>query len=213
MPWLIAETKRELISRTVFRKAGTELRYDPALKINECKDVYPPGEDTMLLLESIDVAKGEEILEIGCGSGMICIHCAAVGAEVTAVDVNENAVRCTLQNAERNGVRVNVVLSDLFSSIFRKYNQIVFNPPYLQGHETDPLALSWSGGKGGVEVLDRFLRDSPKFLEHGGKITVVVSSRMDEEPLRRSLSMFRVQEIADKRLFFERIRVLSLQVG
>jgi len=200
-------------SGSLTKGKGTELRYDPALAIVGCRDVYPPGDDTMLLLESIDVVKGEEILEIGCGSGMICIHCAAVGAEVTAVDVNENAVRCTLQNARRNGVRVNVVLSDLFSSISGKYDQIIFNPPYLPGHETGPLALSWSGGEGGVEVLDRFLRDSPRFLEPGGRITVVVSSRMDEEILRRSLSMFRVQEIADKRLFFERIRVLSLQVG
>lgn len=191
---------------------GTELRYDPALTIVECKDVYPPGDDTMLLLGSIDVTKGEEILEIGCGSGMICVHCAAVGAEVTAADINENAVRCTLQNARRNGVHVNVVLSDLFSSISSKYDQIIFNPPYLPGHETDALALSWSGGKGGVEVLDRFLRDSPGFLKLGGRITVVVSSRMDEEILRRSLSTFRVQEIANKNLFFERIRVLSLQV-
>ncbi len=200
-------------SGSLTKGKGTELRYDPALAIVECRDVYPPGDDTMLLLESIDVVKGEEILEMGCGSGMICIHCAAVGAEVTAVDVNENAVRCTLQNARRNGVRVNVVLSDLFSSISGKYDQIIFNPPYLPGHETDPLALSWSGGEGGVEVLDRFLRDSPRFLEPGGRITVVVSSRMDEELLRRSLSMFRIEEIADKRLFFERIRVLSLQVG
>jgi release factor glutamine methyltransferase len=188
------------------------LRYVPGLRIEECQGVYPPSEDTLLLLDSLEVAKGEEMLEMGCGSGVISVHCAAAGAKVTSVDLNPAAVQCTVENAGRNGLEVRGIVSDLFSRVTGIYDQIVFNPPYLPVGEKDPLALAWSGGKGGVDVLDRFLRDAPEFLKSGGRMTIVVSSRMDDDLLQAMISRFETGVLAKKRLFFEELEVLSLRV-
>jgi release factor glutamine methyltransferase len=59
--------------------------------------------------------KGKSFLEIGCGSGLVSLCAARAGAEATAVDINPDAVRCTLANAARNNLRGDVRGGDLFS--------------------------------------------------------------------------------------------------
>ncbi len=49
------------------------MRYDPDISIIECPYVYPPKEDTFLLLKNIDVGPGEPVLEMGCGTGLITV--------------------------------------------------------------------------------------------------------------------------------------------
>ena len=53
----------DIVNSDVFEIAvkGMILRY------RVCSGVYPPSEDTYLLLESL--APGKKVLEIGCGSG------------------------------------------------------------------------------------------------------------------------------------------------
>jgi release factor glutamine methyltransferase len=117
-----------------------------------------------------------------------------------------------MENARRNGLEISGIVSDLFSRITGTFDQIVFNPPYLPVDEKDPLALTWSGGKGGIEVLEGFLREAPGFLKSGGRMTVIVSSRMDGNPLRTLISRFEAETLTRKRLFFEELEVLSLRV-
>lgn len=174
--------------------------------------MYPPSEDTILLLDCLEVVDGEDLLEMGCGSGIISVHCAAAGARVTAVDLNPAAVECAIENARRNGLEVRGIVSDLFSKVTGVYDQIVFNPPYLPSDDCDQLALSWSGGRGGVEVLDRFLGEVPGFLKHRGRITAVASSSMDDEQFRSSISRFETEILGKKHIFFEELRVLSMRV-
>src|SRR5258706_14429332 len=60
---------------------------------------------------------GKSFLDVGCGSGLIAMCAARGGAQVVAVDINEDAVRCTLANAKRHELQIKVRLSDLFSTI------------------------------------------------------------------------------------------------
>src|SRR6266542_2929932 len=59
--------------------------------------------------------KGKNVLDMGCGSGVIGIFDASKGANVTAVDKNPEAVRCTTENASRNNISIKVFQSDLYS--------------------------------------------------------------------------------------------------
>lgn len=62
---------------------------------------------TRLALEAVEAAvrAGDRVLDIGCGSGVLAIGAAMLGAsEVTAVDLDPAAVDATRANAERNGV-------------------------------------------------------------------------------------------------------------
>ncbi|MBC7108262.1 MAG: methyltransferase [Methanomassiliicoccales archaeon] len=189
------------------------MRIDKQIQIAECPGVYPPREDTFLLLESIDVERDEEVLEIGCGTGIISIHCAMAGAIVTAVDIKEEAVQCTRSNAERNSVPVNVLRSDLFSAIRGRFDTIIFNPPYLPVNEDTDESISWAGGNDGVEILQRFLRSVPQFLKEAGRIFIVVSSLMNQDTLKELLAPFKVDFIARKKMFFEELAVLRLRVS
>ncbi|MBR4180832.1 MAG: methyltransferase, partial [Candidatus Methanomethylophilaceae archaeon] len=55
------------------------MEYRPDIRIQEDPDVYPPSDDSILLIESLDVKQGEKVLEVGCGSGIVSIHCALNG--------------------------------------------------------------------------------------------------------------------------------------
>src|SRR5689334_11247139 len=59
----------------------------------------------------------KSFLDLGCGSGLIAMCAARAGAHVVAVDINTEAVRCTVANAERHRVHLHVQQSDLFSTI------------------------------------------------------------------------------------------------
>jgi ribosomal protein L11 methyltransferase len=62
---------------------------------------------TQLCLEAIEelVAPGATMLDVGCGSGILSIAAARLGAErVDAIDIDAQAVRATQENSLRNGV-------------------------------------------------------------------------------------------------------------
>ncbi len=131
-------------------------------------DVYPPQEDTRLMLSVIDelVKPGMKVLDIGTGSGVLGLRAKELGAQVTAVDINPSAVK------EARKLGLNAVQSDLFSNVSGKYDAIIFNPPYLElsGEELrgEPIETALHGGRRGREVLDRFLETAGEHLTKNG---------------------------------------------
>ena len=188
------------------------MEYRPDLVIAEDPDVYPPSEDSILLIESLDVRQGEKVLEIGCGSGVVSIHCAANGCDVTAGDVNRKAVDLTKRNLESNGLRAAVVETDVYSNIDGTFDTIVFNLPYLPVEEDGLLAKAWSGGLDGMGPLPKLLEGAPEHLDEGGRIVVVVSSLMDQDALGRLLESHKVRILGELGLFFERLQVLEIRL-
>ena len=62
---------------------------------------------TRLCLEALEdrVTPGARVLDVGCGSGILSVAAALLGAtRVDAVDIDPQAVRATAENAARNGV-------------------------------------------------------------------------------------------------------------
>ncbi|MFA7149877.1 MAG: HemK2/MTQ2 family protein methyltransferase [Candidatus Methanomethylophilaceae archaeon] len=186
------------------------MKYRPELDIEERDDVYPPSEDSILLIESLNISVGERILEIGCGSGIVSIHCALNGGEVTAVDINPSAVEVTRKNAETNDVRMTVKRSDLFENVEGRFDTIVFNLPYLPVDDEGMLERSWSGGPDGIGPLPELLREAPFYLTEKGRIVIVTSSLMDHERLSSLLSVYNVRKDGELPLFFERLDVLEI---
>ena len=169
------------------------MEYHPEIDIKERDDVYPPSDDSILLIESLEVKSGERILEIGCGSGVVSIHCAKNGCSVTAVDINPSAVECTKENAQLNGVDIDVRLSDLFENVSEMFDTIVFNLPYLPVIDEGELAKAWSGGEDGMGPLPRLIAEANEHLYENGRVVVVVSSLMDQNKLNALLSEHEVK--------------------
>jgi ribosomal protein L11 methyltransferase len=70
---------------------------------------------TGLCLKWLDgnLKAGESVLDYGCGSGILAIAAARLGAaQVVGVDIDPQAVQATLDNAERNRVQVAAMLPD-----------------------------------------------------------------------------------------------------
>jgi len=68
---------------------------------------------TALCLNWLDTAelKGKYVIDYGCGSGILAIAAALLGAEkVIAVDTDPQALEATRANAERNGVDIEAFL-------------------------------------------------------------------------------------------------------
>lgn len=66
-------------------------------------------ETTRMCLEALEsaVRPGAHVLDVGCGSGILAIAAARLGArEVLALDIDANCARITAENARLNGVAI-----------------------------------------------------------------------------------------------------------
>ena len=187
------------------------MKLDTTISVNCPESVYCPSDDTFILIDALDVTPGERALEVGCGSGLVSLHLARAGALVTAVDVNCEAATCAKAAAGLNGLRLEVIRSDLFQNVPGCFDLIVFNPPYLRGEGTEACDLAWAGGRTGTETLGRFLEQAPAHLNPAGRIVVIVSSDMEQVPLKEMLDPFLAKELRAQHLFFEELRVLELR--
>lgn len=181
------------------------------LIIRQDPGVYPPSEDTFLLLSALEVGAGERFLEVGTGSGLIALHAAARGAKAVASDVDPGALRLALRNARANGLDLALVRADLLGPLRGPFDVVAFNPPYLPGagEEPDPR---WTGGPEGGEVIEGFLRGLPTLLAPRGRAYLVVST-LTGGGWRRCLEPWAVRVVARARLPFEELRVLLLTQG
>jgi release factor glutamine methyltransferase len=125
-------------------------------------NVYDPSDDTWLLIESLDVRKGDRFLEVGCGAGLVAIAAARFGARVTAADRNLHALKLARDNARRNQVSIRLARADLLRGLRPdKFETIAFNPPYLPTHAHERLPgeinRAFDGGPTGRDVALDFL--------------------------------------------------------
>ena len=196
--------RRVKLARTVRGRVDVPV---PA-RIASHPDVYPPSEDTYLLLRGITLRPGERFLEVGTGSGLVAIEAARIG-RVVATDVNPAAVRLARRNAAENGRRIEVVRCDLMSAVRGPFEVVAFDPPYLEGPLADTLEAAWQGGREGSDVALRFLEDFPRVLGPSGRAYLLLSAG-NREARSTANRCFRARIVASAPLFFERLDVLEL---
>ena len=173
------------------------------IEIETFEGVYDPAEDSWMMCKYLPNELGSA-LEIGCGSGIISIHLAKKGNQVTSVDINPKAVNATKFNAKQNQVNIEVLESDMFEKVKgRKFDFIVCNPPYLpptEDYDDQELALAVEGGPTGSEFTLEFLSKAGKHLKKNGNIYLIISSKMEK------LDVNWEREIIHKEsFFFERL--------
>jgi len=149
--------------------------------------VYPPREDSRLLLPFAEVPRRTLFLEVGTGTGLAAIAAARGGARVVATDLNPHALRRLRARALEEDVNLEVVRTDLARGLGR-FDRILANPPYLptRPEERDPDRwhnLALDGGPDGCRVTARLIDDLDQHLATGASAFVVVSSRQDAESL------------------------------
>lgn len=183
---------------------------DTEIRIDVCRNVYDPSDDTFLILEK--ATPHGDILEIGSGSGIISVFFALKGHSVTAVDINPEAVKCTIHNADLNGISVKAVAGDLFKGMDR-FDTVIFNPPYLPTDDDFVGNEQWNGGSDGFMVTRPFLRELPEHLNRNGECFLILSSLTDVSSLITEFSSLRFDEVARSTFPFETLFLYSVKAG
>jgi ribosomal protein L11 methyltransferase len=107
----------------------------------------------------------ERVLDLGCGAGVLAIAAAkALGRDILATDIDQDAVEVTLQNAEVNAVADKV----------RSYQADGFESPHLEGQAFDLIFANILAGP-----LMGLAPDISAALAPGGK--VILSGILDEQ--------------------------------
>jgi ribosomal protein L11 methyltransferase len=72
---------------------------------------HPTTRLMLAMLQDLDLG-GARVLDVGCGSGVLAVTSVLLGAEqAVGIDIEDEAVRVTVENAERNGVSERVEAS------------------------------------------------------------------------------------------------------
>lgn len=74
---------------------------------------HPTTRVTLANLEHVPV-RGKRLLDLGCGSGILAIAAAKMGADVMASDIDPQSVEVTRENMVRNGVQFPCEVKDGF---------------------------------------------------------------------------------------------------
>ena len=179
--------------------------------------VYIPSDDTFLLAENLEIKGGQSVLEIGTGSGLVSMYASLLTDDVTATDINYNALELAEKNFRLNNINtIRLEFGDLFEPVKdKKFDVILFNTPYLPTDSddiiNDDLNYAFDGGLDGRKVIDRFIKEAPNHLNDKGIIQIIQSSLSDND---RTLDMFDrngfVAEIAEsEKFFFEEIVLIN----
>lgn len=177
--------------------------------------VYPPSEDSYILLDTVEKIEAKRVLEIGCGSGIVSLALARRNVEVVAVDISIEACRNTLINFKRNKIQgiVHVINGDL-TTAFRedvKFDVVVSNPPYLPVEPSSEEDSSWAAGTE-ASFSKKLLENTLSLMSELGIMFLIQSSLSDLNALKKLLEekSFIVEETSCKSFFFEKITLLKI---
>lgn len=142
-------------------------------------------------LAAARLAKGRRVLDCFTHTGAFALNCIAAGAaHVTAVDISEDAIRMTRENAELNGFSPDVIdyraddvfrlLTELREAGRKDYDYIILDPPaFTKSAETVDSAF-----RGYREIN----REAMRLLPRGGYLaTCSCSHFMSAEQFERML--------------------------
>lgn len=159
---------------------GEEDFYGRSFKV--LKDVLIPRQDTEISVETIlKIIKNNKInnmLEIGCGTGIVSISVdLETKIDVTAVDISKRAIENSIINKEKLGSGIKIMKSDLFSNIKESFDLIYSNPPYIKSDEIEKLQvevrkheprLALDGGEDGLHFYRKIIEKAPEYLNNRG---------------------------------------------
>jgi len=129
------------------------------------------------------------VLDLCTGSGCLAILAALAfpKARVDASDISDDALAVAQRNVADYGLedRVRLMKSDLFPAVgAARYDLIVSNPPYVGAaamaafppeHRAEPH-LAHAGGKDGLDIVRRILREAGRHLTPGGALVVEIGT-------------------------------------
>ncbi|MHA1380671.1 MAG: HemK2/MTQ2 family protein methyltransferase [Candidatus Helarchaeota archaeon] len=203
---------RFLVSSNVIQVKGKKFLRNP--------NVLAPSElvvTNLFLIENLLVKKGDNVLDLGTGSGIMAIFCANKAEKVIATDINPFAVELTKKNVKLNKLdNIEVRFGDLFEGINEKFDLILFNPPYfpVNANKKNFIEVATCCGKN-YELIQRFAIGAKKCLNKNGRIELILSTLADLKNIKSIFIKqgYNIKEVAEKNLFFEKFVIYLLKLN
>lgn len=160
---------------------------------------FRPSTISTLLADVLHVEPGSVVVDVGCGSGILSIIAAKLGASrVFGVDAAEGTVEVATANAVTHGVadRVEFAEGDMFDALDPDIEADVIIGDVSGIPDEIATASGWfpsglSGGPTGAELPMRMLEEAKKVLRKGGSLFLPTGSLQDERSiLDRARQMF-----------------------
>lgn len=169
--------------------------------VNE--NVLIPRFDTEVLVETVmeNLPRKPklEILDMCTGSGCIAVSIEralsdkGIDGRVTGSDVSGAALDIARQNADRNGAKVDFVLSDVFENIEGSFDVIISNPPYIRSAEVlklEPVVrdyepkLALDGTSDGLFFYRKITGDSVRYIKDKGLLFYEIGYDQGEDVMK-----------------------------
>ena len=122
---------------------------------------------TRLLIEYSEVKKGDRLLDLGCGYGVVGIVLSFFCRNVIMVDINHRACELAQRNIKENKIKNAQVVCGSLGDVSGKFNVILFNPPL----------------RAGKKVYLPLIEEAYSFLFEGGRIYVVARTTQGAKSL------------------------------
>ncbi|HPS82549.1 MAG TPA: methyltransferase, partial [Candidatus Limiplasma sp.] len=141
---------------------------------------------TEVLLDALPEGIGGRVLDMGCGYGALGVSLGKANptCALTMVDINERAVSLARENAKRNGVAAETLVSDGYAALAgRVFDLIVTNPPI----------------RAGKRVIYRMFADGAAALAEGGAMVLVIRKQQGAPSAKAYLeTLFKRVQVTDR---------------
>lgn len=154
-------------------------------------ETFRPSTVSQLLADALTVKRGDVVVDAGCGSGVLAIVAAKLGAaKVYGVDAARDTVEIASTNAETHGVadRTEFFEGDLFDPLPAGVQADVVigdvsGIPDEIAHASGWFPSGLAGGPSGAELPMRMLKEARKVLAAGGRMFLPTGSLQDENSI------------------------------
>ena len=148
---------------------------------------FRPSTISTLLADALQVEPDDVVIDVGCGSGVLAIIAAKLGAKrVFAVDKSPDVVKVGTRNAIAHGVkdRVTFLQGDLFDPIREVQADVIIGDvsgvPDDLADDSGWFPTKGVGGPRGSELPIRMLEQARQHLRPMGKLLLPTGSLQDE---------------------------------
>lgn len=163
---------------------------------------------TKLLIDFIEFKPlaSKTFLELGCGTGLISVFAAKKNAKVLSSDINPEAVKNALFNAENNKVTIEAVESNLFGNLKNlQFDYIVINPPYYPKNPKNLAENAWYCGEN-FEYFNQLFSQLKHHIHNKSEVYMILSENCEIEKIKEIsfTQHFKMDEVFRKKVNGER---------
>jgi len=199
--------------------------YGLTLKLNQDTLIPRPETETLVdwIISEVTPHSEAKILDIGTGSGAIALALAAnlPKADITAVDISENALSVAQQNAINLNLSVNFKQKDILTTgnCEVNYQVMVSNPPYVREQEKNLMHQNVLAFEPHTAL---FVPDDNALVFYKKIIDLAIQNKTKyvyfeineflKDDLEKLLSEFDIRNYRFKRDLFDKWRMLKIEV-